>query len=85
MKKKNGQKRKKTMKTIIIRALFGIILLVLLLSQVAYSGPVKQKSPQATKIEETKKGHVRKSQKHRAYRPTERIRADQAVAFPVDI
>ncbi len=73
------------MKTRIIISLLGIISVVLFLSQVAYSGPVKQKSRQATKIEETKKGHVRKSQKHRAYRPTERIRADQAVAFPADI
>ncbi len=73
------------MKTIIIRALFGIISLLFLFSSWAYSGPVKQKSRQATKTEETKKGHVIKSQKHRAYRPTERIRADQSVAFPVDI
>ncbi len=85
MKRKNGQKRKKTMKKRIIRALFGIILLLLLLSQVAYSDPVKKRSRQATKIEETKKDHERKSHKHKAYRPTERIRADQAVAFPVDI
>ena len=73
------------MKTRIILFLFGIVLLVLSLSQAVYSGPVKQRSRQATKTEETKKGHERKSHKHKAYTPTERIRADQAVAFPVDI